>query len=186
MNRKQRLVNFLCRRPVLATLVIALLSGLAIGLLFFARTMVLDGHFKWEYLYSLAVVSVVICIFFVSPAVMTFYNICYLVAPKQTEQTRKAGRWMEYVTILFGAFCSVLWGAMFNIRWDSDWMVQLHNDELHTPVATWTVPTVITIAAVALAGYLLLRIRRVGSMPPLLATMAIGAMYLGAALCVIW
>ena len=117
---------------------------------------------------------------------MTIYNFCYLVIPGQTERTQKAGRWIEYVTIPFGAYCTFLWAQFRDIRWNSNWTVQLYNDALHTPIATWTVPTVITLAAIAFVGYLILRICRTDTLPPLLAALAIGAMYLGGALCVTW
>lgn len=186
MDRKHRLIDFVCRRPVSATLVISLLVGHVLALLMLIPALSLNSGPFFTELYSLLTISCLFGVFLIAPVLITIYNFCYLVIPRQTERTQKAGRWMEGTTILFGAFCSLLWANISEIRWDSDWMVQLHNGEHHTPIATWTVPTVITLAAVALAGYLILRFRRIGTLPPLLATLAIGAMYLGGALCVTW
>lgn len=184
MAQKNFLTRFICLRPVWSTLIAAILGGLVLGLLF--MPLMISGIHDIRDLFGLLGIYSLLGIFFIAPLLMTAYNICYLVIPRQTERTQKAGRWMEFTTIAFGAFCSFLWANLRQIRWDSDWMVQLHNGEHHTPIATWAAPTVITLAAIAFVGYLILRICRTDTLPPLLAALAIGAMYLGGALCIIW
>ena len=184
MAQKNLLTRFICLRPVWSTLIAAILGGLVLGLLF--MPLMISGIHDIRDLFGLLGIYSLLGIFFIAPLLMTAYNICYLVIRTQTAPVQKAGRRMEYAAIVFGAFCSFLWGAISNINWYNDWPEQLYNDGLHTPIATWTMPTVITLSVIAFMGYLILRVRRTSTLPPLLATLSIGAMYLGGTLCIIW
>lgn len=62
----------------------------------------------------------------------------------------------------------------------ADWTETLVNREVHSPIATWTMPTLITMAAAAFLGYAVLRYIPLRKLPPLLCILAMAAMYLGA------
>lgn len=129
---------------------------------------------------------VLLGIFVLGPGLLSAYNLFYLFSSTKSEVLGHAGRKVEYVTILFGAVCTMLWGAVRDIRWTVDWWEQLYSFEHHTPVATWTWPTVAAVAAVAFVGYLILRLRRGKAMPPLALVLCLGCLYLGMALCTVW
>lgn len=126
-----------------------------------------------------------VALFMAGPAVLSIYNILYLVIPHSSETMRKRSQRMEAVTIVFGGLCFYLSTAFTNVNWNKNWWEQLYNEELHAPVATWTYPTLIAIGAIGLAGYLVLYIARRRSLPPLLTVLGLGGLYLGAGLCLV-
>ncbi|MDE6925064.1 MAG: hypothetical protein K2O97_12685 [Acetatifactor sp.] len=114
---------------------------------------------------------------------LTFQNLWQLCRLSYQSERLRTARITDVITILWGAFCVLCHLAMEDISMSgirlADWPVVLHNDELHTPVATWTLPTVVTIGAVAFLGYLILRYLPLRKQPPLLCALAMAAMYLG-------
>ena len=187
MKPKLTISEFVSTRPIRTTLLLSTLFGSIYFLMVFFS--IHTNRHILDILVSLLPSffgSCWISLMLTGPVSITIYNIYYLFTRKVTPEKLKAGRWIEGATILFGAYCTFLWSQLREICWDSDWMVQLYNGQHHTPIATWTVPTLTTVAAIAFAGYLLLRLRSIHKLPPLLATLAIGAMYLGGALCVVW
>lgn len=58
-------------------------------------------------------------------------------------------------------------------------MIQLTNEEKHTPVYTGSWPIIFLIAVLAIVGYYYLSFRPMKKMPPLMAVISISAMYLG-------
>lgn len=177
MKRFKRPIGFICTKPLAFTFYLCLLLGFTGGI-------ILTASSNWEELLSKFSITILISPFFVAPPVFTIYNIAYLASPHQSPETKKAGQVIEFATICLGALCSMLFPT--DIQWDMNWQEQLYNEELHTPIATWGLPTVITIAAVAALGYLLLRLLQLYRLPPLPAVFCISAMYLGAALCIAW
>lgn len=125
------------------------------------------------------------------PVVITVYNIGYLFVPRQSEITKKRGRAVEYLTLIYGGVCTFFYtgvGGLFSreIVWGSHWSDQLYNDQLHSPVSTKHLPTVIVLCVIALAGYILLRAGGIGRLPPIPAALSIGGLYLGIFLCTLW
>ena len=122
------------------------------------------------------------------PPVLTLYNLFYLIVPNRSDELEKAGKTCEYFTVVFGAFCTLLWMMLRGeaIRWESDWSEQLYNSELHTPISGSTYLTIISISLLALCGYLVLRLSNSSKkLPPLVSTLAISSLYLGSALCTV-
>lgn len=136
-------------------------------------------------LIEFGLVGIVLPLLLCAPAVLSIYNIVYLVVPHSCETMRKRSQWMEPITIVFGGYCFYLAAQMSEIHWDQNWQEQLYGAALHAPVATWTYPTVITIAAIGILGYLILFIARLRPLPPLVTTLGLGGMYLGGGLCLI-
>jgi hypothetical protein len=181
MKQLKSALRYLYQKPVQCTFLFSLLAGFIYALCFYF-------NLPWRGTSPLIVpiVGSLIGLFLITPFLLTVYNVIYLVVPRPQKEDRKAGLTTEITTILFGAFCSLFYAPTTKIQWDKDWTEQLYNGSLHTPLATWTLPTVVVVALVAVVGYLLLRLRPIHSLPPLLAVLAIGAMYLGAGLCVTW
>ena len=186
MNKLKKWIGYAYREPVSFTCILSMVSAFAFFLIFALFSMVLEGDFHLQALFSVLPAAILVGIFMISPIILTLYNIVYLLTPDHTQEIRRAGHRIESVTILFGALCSILWGKTTEIQWGADWTEQLYNSELHTPIATWTLPTIIAIISVFIASYLLLRCRNINRLPPLLAALAIGGLYLGTSLCIVW
>jgi len=184
--------DFACKKPVRFTLVFSVAAGWVVGLVWsmigLIPTLVEDGMtgaFSTS-LPSLVLVFTLLGLLIIGPLILSLYNICYLLLPKLSAEAKKAGRWIEVTTMLYGAFCTHAYAQLTEIKWDQNWWEQLYNAEIHAPVATWTWPTLLTVAGVFLVGYLILRLRSIHRLPPLLATLAIGGLYLGAVVLIAW
>ena len=183
----KRLFRRLFSTPIWFATVVCLILGFAaciIGL--FAS--ITAGEFSPHMIYGFFLAGFVVSGVFVYPWLLTLENSLYLVMPGLSDDVRGRGRAVEYVTFLLGSLYSLIY-AIFRsdtIKWGSDWTVQLYNSELHAPIATWTWPTLITVFAVAFASYLILRFWKFQQLPPLVGALAIGGLYLGTVLCVIW
>ena len=127
----------------------------------------------------------IIGIFLSGPVILSIYNILYLILPHSCEIMKKRTQRMELLTIVFGGLCFWLAAHLGEIHWDGNWWEQLYNSDLHTPVATWTYPTLITVAAIGLVGYLILYIARLHPLPPLWTVLGLGGLYLGAGLALV-
>lgn len=124
-------------------------------------------------------------VFLSGPAVLTLYNILYLILPHSCETMRKRSQYLEPVTIIFGGICFYLAALLSEIHWDMNWWEQLYNNELHAPIATWTYPTLITMGSIGLVGYLILYVARLRQIPPLLTVLGLSGMYIGMGLCMV-
>lgn len=125
-------------------------------------------------------------IFFVLPLLLTLGNAiwCFLCFPEgRVKKLRVAA---EILTLVLGMVYSLCFALVSDIDFQADWWEQLYNSMLHTPLATWTLPTVLTLGGAAVFGYLLLRLWPLEKMPPLVAALSIGAMYIGIFLAVLW
>lgn len=125
-------------------------------------------------------------LFFLWPVVLSIYSLVELVLPGATDKGRRRTRALELLTICFGAVCFWAWSDVATeVCWDRDWWEQLYNAQLHTPIATDTQITFYILAAVGLAGYLLLYPARSRPMPPLVVVLGLAGLYLGAGLSVV-
>lgn len=119
------------------------------------------------------------------PLLLTLLNIYYLFRSTAAPGRERAGKWVELFTLSLGFLLNCLLLSLDNIRY-ADWHVQLSNSDRHTPVATGTMPTVAAILLVGFTGYLLLRLVPVKKLPPLFIVLCMSAMYLCAALCLLY
>lgn len=124
------------------------------------------------------------CPFFVYPTALTIQNMCQLCNPHMTDRNIRTGKITDRITILWGAVCTFLY-SLIKIR-PADWTETLVNDELHSPIATWTFPTLLFLAVIALLGYLVLRYIPIRKLPPLVSVLALAALCLGAGLCLLF
>lgn len=123
-------------------------------------------------------------LFFFYPIVLTVLNIYYLFS-KDIIHERKGENHIEIATIFLGSIFSLIYLALFGDITFKDWQETLYNAQKHTPIATWAVPTVLAIALVAFAGYLVLRLSKLNTLPPLVVVLCMAALYLGIAICVV-
>lgn len=119
------------------------------------------------------------------PGILTIQNLCQLVNPHLTEENVRTGRFVDLITILWGALCVCCYISITDIRFQ-DWSETLINNELHSPIATWTLPTLFAVGLAGMAGYAALRYISLEKLPPLVCVLAFAAMYLGAALALLF
>lgn len=93
---------------------------------------------------------------------------------------------MEVITIFLGGIYSLLYAALCDISFNSDWMEQLIGVQIHTPVATWSRPTIVVLSCVGIAGYLILRLVPLKRMPPLVVVSGIACSYGGILVSILW
>jgi len=89
----------------------------------------------------------------------------------------------DLVTVSVGMLLSVFYASMLTvvgIQWDAQWDKQLHNSEVHQPIWTGALPTVIILLVIGVIGYLVLLNRKMNETPPLVTVLCIAAMYIGA------
>ncbi|HIS25797.1 MAG TPA: hypothetical protein IAA57_02690 [Candidatus Pullilachnospira intestinigallinarum] len=122
---------------------------------------------------------------FVYPLVLTAVNVIFLFCETRSPLFLKKGRTFEAVTLVLGMVYSMLALPLTNIV-IADWTEQLRNRELHTPIWTQGILTVGLLAAVGIAGYLILSYGTLSKMPPLIPVCAMAGMYLGMAECIVW
>lgn len=124
-------------------------------------------------------------LFIVYPLALTVQNICQLCTRHITEAHIRTGRITDMITFIWGMICVALYQFFAEIRF-ADWTEILLNDERHTPVATWTMPTIVFLVVLGIAGYVVLRYVPLQKLPPLACVLAMAAMYLGALLCILF
>lgn len=159
----------------------ALLAGFSY-MLVWVPALILESSVS---LLVIPVVGGVIGMFLIYPAILTFQNLWQLAAPRYQGERILTARITDVITILWGAVCTCCYVSISDIRM-ADWTETLVNQEVHSPIATWTLPTLITIGAAAFLGYLVLRYVPLKKLPPLLCILAMAAVYLGAGLCILF
>lgn len=123
--------------------------------------------------------------FYTVPLALTVENIAFLTMFPKDEYEEKTVKRVEILTIVLGFILSALYFGTTQITF-SDWPETLHNSELHSPIEPASIPTVVVIALLAFAGYLVLRFASLEKQPPLVTVLCIAAMYLGIAECILW
>ena len=118
----------------------------------------------------------------IHPLILTACNLFYLLYPGHTLRIIREGRRMEVLTVVEGSVLSLSLLGIFSI-FRYDWW---YPGEAHLPVFTGSFPTVISVFCIAVIGYAVIRLMPLQALSPLFAVFCIAAMYLGAALCVLW
>ena len=175
----------------------ALLASVIMGTLFFIGAYISDAlssnsylFFEdvTEYLLNFAVyfnAGALLGVFLILPFVLTVLNILFAVFSRRNDLVRKAGTKIEIGTLAVGAVYSALYTIISGILW-ADWDEQISAYDRHLPVASWTLPTVLTLTALGVAGYLVLRCGNKRRLPPPAAVAAIAGIYIGTAVCALW
>ncbi len=136
----------------------------------------------WEQLLTLLLWF---CLFGV-PILLTIFHVSCLFVKKNTPRFRKFRVIMELFTFFLGTIYSSGYAVLSNIDFQADWTEQLYNAQKHTPIATWTWPTILVFILVGILGYLILRLVPLKQMPPLVVVTGISCSYGGVLVSVLW
>ena len=180
MTTFEKFSNAFWRFPILVSLavgaVVAVISGLC--------TVIYQNGFDILALCASLLISVPM-LFYIYPIVLTVLNLLFLFVPFKDERADRAGSKIEIVTAVLGILLSCLYMSMGTIRL-VEWSEQIYSNELHFPLSLPRLAVVIIIAVLAAIAYIRLKTVKPEKWPPLLAALAIGAVYMGAGLCVVW
>ena len=114
---------------------------------------------------------------FVLPLVITAVNLLSLKKGMVTEACQRL-TWV--LTVVAGAFDSFAYAAVLDMTW-SPWNVQLYNDQLHQPIWEEALPTVVTLVAIGVLGFVVLATFKLDRLSPIVIVTCIAAMYIASA-----
>lgn len=92
---------------------------------------------------------------------------------------KAVGPYLEVALFGFGVYLEVLYLELLDILLSAGWEEQLINNELHQPVNTDYLPTIITIGALFVVARLVLGLTKTEKTPPLWTVLSISALYAG-------
>ncbi len=176
----KKLYKWFIKYPIFGSLSAALFLCIPWGILRQAKEASSFQNPLHQVLYVL-----ILCPFLVYPLVLTLLNLLFFGACKKGGDPLRASHRIEYVTLLLGSLLTLLLLGFSEIRF-ADWQTVLYNQELHTPVATASLPTIAVLLSLAAAGYLILSLIPLKELPPLITVFSLSGMYLGAFLCIVW
>lgn len=180
-RRKHRIVSWIKRHPVIMSCVASVLLGILMVTGYFG-----SRGYDWNALLASLFWGGVFGAFLLYPFVLTAVNLAALPQYRKGGRHKKIWKSFEYTTIVLGILYSLLLMTYNGTVYTADWYVVLTNNEVHTPVETGSVATVVTLALIGLAGYLLLSLVPLKKMPPLVTVCGISAMYIGIGVCSLW
>lgn len=174
------LLDFIKRRPFLCSFLAACIAGCGYAFLtYIDNTLTFGTGFRIGEFFDIVVVGILVGIFIFYPFILSVINFVFLFV------RAKCGKVFEYITIIWGAVCCMMYAGISDIVFDADWTEVLYNNQKHAPIFTESYPTMITIAVVALSGYLILSLMPLRKLPPLVSVLSISAMYLGILECIL-
>ena len=124
-------------------------------------------------------------LFVIHPWILTLMNLLFLLLATEEEEILQKARQIEILTIVEGGLYSVLLFSITNIRL-ADWTETLRNAEVHTPIWTEGMLTVVVLCVMGFLGYLYLRSVKINKVPPLTSVLAMAGMYIGMFMCILW
>lgn len=124
-------------------------------------------------------------VFFIYPLILTCLNLFFIFGSQNDPVVIRKSKHFEYLTLTLGSVYSIIILPFTNIVF-VDWQEALANRQLHTPIWSQGAITILSCAAVGIAGYLFLSAVSLRKVPPLLPVLAIGAMYIGMFQCILW
>lgn len=123
-------------------------------------------------------------VFYIYPLILTCLNLFFIFGSQDPVVIQKS-KHFEYLTLTLGSIYSIIILPFTNIVF-VDWQEVLANRQHHTPIWSQGAITILSCAAVGIAGYLFLSAVSLRKVPPLLPVLAIGAMYIGMFQCILW
>ena len=129
--------------------------------------------------------GIFIGVFFIYPLILTCLNLFFIFGSQNDPVVIRKSKHFEYLTLTLGSVYSIIILPFTNIVF-VDWQEVLANRQLHTPIWSQGAITILSCAAVGIAGYLFLSAVSLRKVPPLLPVLAIGAMYIGMFQCILW
>lgn len=108
----------------------------------------------------ICIIVLFICV--IIPALLTIFNIINLFKKKKIKEN-----FIDYTTFILGIFLTAFWYIVQDFK---DYTEGLRlggfEIEVHSPIASWSMPTVLGIFVVGLISYILIRKRKL-NLPPL-------------------
>ncbi|MFQ9510494.1 MAG: DUF6688 family protein [Lachnospiraceae bacterium] len=163
--------------PVVSSLLLTVLLGLIFTSFF---------GIAGASIFSWFIAGLVCGLFLVYPCLLTLINLYLLLKKSLSHPGIRTGKLFEGMTIILGSVYSCIVLVFYEIDFTADWMVVLHNNEIHTPIYTQSYVTIILFACIGICGYLLMSIVPLKKMPPLVIVTSISAMYVGIFECILW
>lgn len=185
MTAFEKFRNAFWRFPILVSLAIGMVPSVIIWLVA-AVVAIFDGDSPLTIL--LALVNSPVLLILIYPIELTVLNLLFLLVPFSDERAGRVGNKFEIVTAALGILLSGLYmnmGTFSNIML-VEWSEQIYDNQVHFPLSPSRLAVVIIIAVLAAIAYIRLKTVKPEKWPPLLAALSIGAVYVGAALCVVW
>jgi len=129
----------------------------------------------------IVILLVILCLLYLVPALITIFNTVNLIKKKKILEFA-----IDVLTFILGIPLTIfLFGAWEAKEYTEPIILGRDEFTLHTPISYKHMPTVLAIAAVAIIGYWILRIKK-EKLPPFITLLCISSMYLGMALGIIF
>lgn len=116
----------------------------------------------------------IILFVFIAPVILTIFNIINLIIKRPIKE-----KLIDSGTFILGIILMVI---LFSFLAPKDYNQPIIlggiDFSLHTPIASWHMPTVKTLFVIAILGYLILRIKK-NKIPPIIIICCISAIYIG-------
>lgn len=178
--------RFVVRYPVFASVCAALILGLVCGGIVVMIQYSQSTVFALEPVFWILLSAPFFGSFFVYPVLLTLLELWFLIRELRGKPYEKVVRF-DLVTLGLGAVYSLLYVWFIkSAAFGADWTEVLRNQEMHTPIYTGAALTVVVIALIALAGYLVVSFVPLKKLPPLLLVLGLAAMYLGTLETIVW
>ncbi|MCD7949241.1 MAG: hypothetical protein LUG12_03125 [Erysipelotrichaceae bacterium] len=115
------------------------------------------------------------------PIVLTMINIYYLFHSKLFLESRIN----DLIIIFLGSVYGCCYSLVDNITF-YDYTTTLYNSEIHTPIYTKALLTVIVLLAIGYIGYFVLTYIPLSKMSPIIIVLSISLMYIGVYENILW
>ena len=109
----------------------------------------------------------------VLPIVLTIFNLINLFKKKKIKENA-----IDFMIFVFGiTFTFILYFLLGFKDYNQALMVGGGELELHAPIASWSMPTVLTICIIGIISYILIRIKKL-DIPPLLVVLGMSGIFI--------
>lgn len=144
------------------------------------------GRGWFSQMYASVFFLLILLLVFVYPLILTVCNVYFIVKRHLGPFEKSVSALSELSTIVLGFVLSWLYITEVTDIVFADWPRVLYNGQVHTPIATWTFPTIAVMAGIGIVGYLILRMVPLKETPPLVTVLSMSAMYIGCLMCILW
>lgn len=177
MEKKE---HFYRTHPILFSLLVSEVIGIVIGM---ADVYTSFGIKKLSFSFFATgvMMGLLTGTFCVVPVILTIQEAALLWMEKKQKKIRRLlMAELDLLVLTLGVFYESCYAvAAKQIELFADWDVQLANSAMHAAIYTKSLPTLLAISILALAGYIFLMCTSLERTPPLTVVLSISAMYLG-------
>ena len=122
------------------------------------------------------------------PFILTIENI-FEIFSKKKELSKRAKKWRlitDMTIMILGLALTIILFTYTNNFVDYDYQFTVHSGNLdianrpvHSPIATWTIPSILTLVIISVFAYIILRLFKDYDLPPLFNVICMAGMYIG-------